>query len=437
MACKKAYSPCRQARHWKRKGSVPGVFVVAINILIIRNSLCCDAATSVTSGSFGDEVLAFPSDAGRSERVRASHAVAGSANDSAKTSPRGSRRKVRHHDGSHYIDPVRLLRREAKKKHKSGTTIHQKDVSSGVGDISFFLRDDPPKQLTTLEGYWDIVEGLKNHSSRVFDESKARFSFCAMPDGSVANLASLPPRPPQRPYLLWGLDRSSRSLEDQEVLKKRLDMILVGYDLRPFGIDNAPLPLGITFAPPKFARSKPKDLSRPPRFFLTFRGDNKPGLFETSSVRRDLQRAVAATRLTDDVVIDIYGEGKHPKDDFSYEELFDTAYVIVPRGHGRWTYRFSETVGACDIPVVMADGLTLPYEELIDWSKAAVRLPESLAKENFDKILASLSRDPKVIRAMREEVCRINAKYFDTMPKRADAMLRSAAIKSEGIAREP
>jgi hypothetical protein len=48
--------------------------------------------------------------------------------------------------------------------------------------------------------------------------------------------------------------------------------------------------------------------------------------------------------------------------------------VKVPHGHGRWNHRFSEVIAAGAIPVVIADGLILPFSQLIDWRHAAVRV---------------------------------------------------------------
>lgn len=317
-------------------------------------------------------------------------------------------------------------------------------------DTSFFLREKD--NVHTLEGWGDVVNALQDHKSRVFDEKLARFVILPLPDLNPSKLANLPPRSKDRPYLAFGYDRPPDPNKDAAMLKSRgnHDILFVGYDLRPFGKNDDRLMWGITFAPPLFfgcppgfdvrvTRCRPKepyDPAKPPRFLLTFRGDRKPGLFYTSSVRPDIDKAFknfkapnVHVQMVQDAINPLLYDFYFQNDPLRYTELYDSAYVLVPRGHGRWTYRFSEAMGACSIPVVMADGLTLPYEEMIDWSRAIIRLPESLAKEGAQAIIDKLPKDPTKIKEMRAEVCRLNDLFFNSMEKRSDAMLHAAVIK--------
>ena len=63
-----------------------------------------------------------------------------------------------------------------------------------------------------------------------------------------------------------------------------------------------------------------------------------------------------------------------------FAQLMSSTFAIVPHGDGRWNMRFSEVIGARSIPVVIADGITLPFEQLIDWSHAAVSIEESVVE---------------------------------------------------------
>ena len=69
---------------------------------------------------------------------------------------------------------------------------------------------------------------------------------------------------------------------------------------------------------------------------------------------------------------------------------------------------FSEAVGACSIPVVIADGLTLPCAELVDWDPLVVRVAEAEldAARDVDELLARLPRDPARVLAMRASTAR-------------------------------
>eukprot|EP00929_Paragymnodinium_shiwhaense_P034185 TRINITY_DN18635_c0_g1_i3.p1 TRINITY_DN18635_c0_g1~~TRINITY_DN18635_c0_g1_i3.p1 ORF type:complete len:303 (-),score=43.49 TRINITY_DN18635_c0_g1_i3:119-1027(-) len=291
------------------------------------------------------------------------------------------------------------------------------------------------------------------------DESKARFSIVGIRDNKPTNLDSLPGRSADRPYLAFGYDRSDNFAADNAMFEKRKDILVVGYDLRPFYNNSAPLVPGVTYAPPFFFNGVPfrngqgggaqsgthYDPTHTPRFFLTFRGDAKPGLFFTSMVRPNIREAFKSFARPDVVTEMVTEAGSWQAyselfrdSKYGYEELFNSSYVLVPRGHGRWSYRLSETVGACAIPVVMADGSTLPYAELIDWTKASIRLPENMASgpDAAKHIVDALPADPQVIMTMRKEVCRIRELYFMDYEKRANAMLLSAAKKSDSVVQE-
>lgn len=92
-----------------------------------------------------------------------------------------------------------------------------------------------------------------------------------------------------------------------------------------------------------------------------------------------------------------------------YLGFFDSTCALVPKGGGQATRRLVEVLEAGAVPVLVADGLTLPFEPLVDWSHAAVWVEESAT-----------------IAHMRANVAAIYARYFASPAKRADALLLSA-----------
>jgi hypothetical protein len=80
--------------------------------------------------------------------------------------------------------------------------------------------------------------------------------------------------------------------------------------------------------------------------------------------------------------------------------------------------------------VLVADGLTLPFEPLIDWSHAAVWVEEAAVVGphalTAHALLARLPRDPATVARMRANVAAIYRRYFASPTKRADALLLSA-----------
>jgi len=176
-------------------------------------------------------------------------------------------------------------------------------------------------------------------------------------------------------------------------------------------------------------------------------------------VRKDIETAFNDFNA-DNVVVRFVGTPV-PRDQYQtlYHELMNTTFALVPAGHWRWSYRFSEAVESCAIPVIMADGLTLPWEDIVDWNEAAVILNEDDAKSslighgrgsargghegggahrlsaqdrmtqlllNPRKLLDKLPHDPQVIQKMRNKVCEIS-RLFGPIQRRAQVMLVDAA----------
>ena len=90
----------------------------------------------------------------------------------------------------------------------------------------------------------------------------------------------------------------------------------------------------------------------------------------------------------------------------------------------------SEALNACSIPVIIADGLTLPYAQLIDWDTACVRISESVldGMASYRDLLALLPSGGR-LRAMQRSVARINERFFATARLREDALLDSARAR--------
>ena len=59
--------------------------------------------------------------------------------------------------------------------------------------------------------------------------------------------------------------------------------------------------------------------------------------------------------------------------DARYVELMErSVFALVPRGDALYSYRLTEALSFGCIPVVLSDGLVLPFDRTIDWSKVAV-----------------------------------------------------------------
>lgn len=73
-----------------------------------------------------------------------------------------------------------------------------------------------------------------------------------------------------------------------------------------------------------------------------------------------------------------------------YEELLrKSLFTFCPRGHGLSSYRFFESLSARSIPVLLADDVTLPFQDSLNYDEMIVRIPENRAAD-FDFIIESL-----------------------------------------------
>ena len=219
------------------------------------------------------------------------------------------------------------------------------------------------------------------------------------------------------------------------------------------GNDSAlPLP-GVTYAHhyprPEKLQALRVPPSNPPRYFLTFQGLWNVGKGGTCFVRLNMAAILNSTNKLpkalknsageplplptksyeppSDVFISIAGETHNLKEQRNYYSLFDSAYSLVLHGHGRWSYRLMECLSGGAIPVIMAEGWSLPFQELIDWEQISVQRPESMGLDP-QGLVESLTRDPERIAATRKRVAEVFEKHLGTYQSRLTAMLRAAAL---------
>jgi hypothetical protein len=88
--------------------------------------------------------------------------------------------------------------------------------------------------------------------------------------------------------------------------------------------------------------------------------------------------------------------------DAQYAELLQRSlFAFVPRGDAEFSYRLLEVMSFGCIPIVLADGLVLPFDRTIDWHDCAFHVPEKDAGQ-IPALLAAIPHDR--IRAMQTAV---------------------------------
>jgi len=73
-------------------------------------------------------------------------------------------------------------------------------------------------------------------------------------------------------------------------------------------------------------------------------------------------------------------------------DLLHSQFGLVPRGDSYFSYRFSEVLAFGIVPVVIADDWVLPFDEIIDWDKASLRVGER-ELQNLPAMLEALPLD--------------------------------------------
>jgi len=231
------------------------------------------------------------------------------------------------------------------------------------------------------------------------------------------------------------------------VLRSRADVRFLGWDLSDHShLKGMPLP-GIVMPPmPKVIITNDPWPSGPTQHFLTFRGRSSIGMYGSSRVRLDIFRSstsgdfdraaiqlglpngsVIIERSGGSTYLERSGVTKH------YTALQNTTFGLAPRGDNRWSYRLSELIASCIVPVVIADGSSvLPFEPLINWSGAAVVVPEATAARPYS-LLAQLPLREVEQQAMRRRVCEIYQKHMSSFERVWSTVLQALSVQLRSV----
>tara|TARA_B100001123_G_C15322724_1_gene1028502 strand:+ start:2092 stop:2940 length:849 start_codon:yes stop_codon:yes gene_type:complete len=103
-------------------------------------------------------------------------------------------------------------------------------------------------------------------------------------------------------------------------------------------------------------------------------------------------------------------KNENEKSDFSdvyNNAMNDTKVALCPRGTGPSTIRMWECMAAGCIPLVISDRLKMPMEDVVEWEKAIIRVPEKDIQKIMDYI-----PDDEILEEMSKNVLDIYGKYF-------------------------
>lgn len=345
-------------------------------------------------------------------------------------------------------------------------------ASGAVARSPFKVPDDEPsiwefapiyieeKLMGRSNFRWDVL-----HKGNWTVQEPEKAIFYVVCCGPIERLLQLPPRSPEAPYLCYDCDAilkmenmaQKKPPAPQRDLLARRDFMFSSTDLRWWSVhnDSSLLMPGVTHVHPM---PSPESLvtarvrvnrTNPPKYFLTFQGTQNDCQHGSSYVRHNVEAWFNSSYKSptflrgdkgqevpmptekfeppSDVLVNIH----HPKDSlkqsFQYDSLFNSAYGLVLHGHGRWSYRFTETLNGGAIPVLLAEGWRLPLDELVDWEQVTVQRPEAMSRD-VPALIESLSRNESIINATHHRIRAVYQKLMVTQEIRLLSLLRSAAL---------
>ena len=112
--------------------------------------------------------------------------------------------------------------------------------------------------------------------------------------------------------------------------------------------------------------------------------------------------------------------------DPAYVALMEASiFAFVPRGDAEFSYRLLEAMSFGCIPIILSDGLVLPFDRLISWADISLHMPESRLSE-IPAFLAQVS--PERIAEMQAGVQRVYQQHFVDIQQIAAALIDEVTL---------
>ena len=138
--------------------------------------------------------------------------------------------------------------------------------------------------------------------------------------------------------------------------------------------------------------------------FMYFRGTVWENENYSHSIRQALKSQFNITTLNDTIISSTRAES-----DLQYfNELSSAVFCLAPEGWTSWSGRLAMILNAGCIPVIIADGIVLPFEPFIDWPQISAKASrEMVLSGELPRFLrnysgVSITRKLERIHAMRE-----------------------------------
>eukprot|EP00927_Polykrikos_kofoidii_P053543 TRINITY_DN48154_c0_g1_i1.p1 TRINITY_DN48154_c0_g1~~TRINITY_DN48154_c0_g1_i1.p1 ORF type:complete len:623 (-),score=52.48 TRINITY_DN48154_c0_g1_i1:67-1935(-) len=124
--------------------------------------------------------------------------------------------------------------------------------------------------------------------------------------------------------------------------------------------------------------------------------------------------------------------------DLHYGQVMgDSVFCFIPQGIGTWTHRLYEALMAGCIPVILSDGIELPFP-FLSWHHFTIKWPMRILDATFARYLRSIANHPtsRVVKAMVDlRSCWFNyhSPYHDCSPLVGTTRMLGASMQREQL----
>ncbi len=115
------------------------------------------------------------------------------------------------------------------------------------------------------------------------------------------------------------------------------------------------------------------------RYYFSFKGNCKQvGWFNCCNVRKHMKKICKINNSYYNYLYEDTSENHINKNKDLYMRILENSkFSLVLHGDGRWSHRLIEAMGSGSIPVLVSDGLTFPFEEIINYENSIVKIREN------------------------------------------------------------
>lgn len=319
---------------------------------------------------------------------------------------------------------------------------------------------------------------------------------------NIAALHRLPKRSPRSPYVVpaHGTNLDTCELVPPEMLRSdvdqtevvgltpealsdcrlwyrlftsdREDFLFMMPDLRDFRLcddEFPPLPgvaippnkpsqevMEITDVPDKIRHAVAAELAlgaKQKKYEFSFIGTNHGGYYGASTARPDLFEAHAKWKQQLDLQLGLgdhrrtcqhaanevlVTDAKMNSSEAYFSAMLDSNFALIVHGDGRWNFRLQEVLAVSTIPAFLTAGVTMPFQQLVNWTMVSTNLDEKEDSKSIPQVLKRLCEITSEQREqMRYAVAAVYTQCFATETAVANCLVRSllAASKQNRLGR--